>query len=60
MDNMKAGFYSFIADYENTHQLGSYADASKICAYKNSTFTFSNHQYFYVQPTKPEYLYSLS
>ena len=53
MDNMKAGFYSFIADYENTHQLGSYADASKICAYKNSTFTFSNHQYFYVQPTKP-------
>jgi hypothetical protein len=26
MDNLKAGFYPFIADYENTHQLGSYTD----------------------------------
>jgi hypothetical protein len=29
MDNLKAGFYPFIADYENTHQLGSYTDPGK-------------------------------
>jgi hypothetical protein len=28
MDNLKGGSYPFIADYENTHHLGSYTDLS--------------------------------
>jgi hypothetical protein len=38
MDNLKAGFYPFIADYENTHQLGSYTDLSKNWRLQKSYF----------------------